>query len=53
MKKGKRIFALLLSAVMISTLTITGCEKKAPAVKSFYLKKFKKFKSVRESRFSY
>lgn len=33
MKKGKRIFALLLSAVMISTLTITGCEKKAPAVK--------------------
>ena len=27
MKKGKRIFALLLSAVMISTLTITGCEK--------------------------
>ena len=33
MKKGKRIFALLLSAIMISTLTITGCEKKAPVVK--------------------
>ena len=34
MKKGKRIFALLLSAVMISTLTITGCEKKAPCRKT-------------------
>ena len=33
MKKGKSIFALLLSAVMICTLTLTGCEKKAPAVK--------------------